>query len=154
MTFAQVAWVVDDLARAEASWAERGVAFSFRMEAVKAADIAATYRGQPADFEIDVLIGYQGDLQIELIRPISGTSIYTEFLDGGGTGVHHIAYAVDDAAGAADFLAARGAPVVQTVEIPMMKAIYCDTSDSIGVMTEVVELTDDARAFFDALRSG
>ena len=39
-----------------------------------------TYRGAPADFVANISLSYAGDMQLELIEPVSGDSIYSEFL--------------------------------------------------------------------------
>ena len=40
-----------------------------------------TYRGRPADFVADIALSYAGEIQLELIAPVKGESVYTEFLD-------------------------------------------------------------------------
>ena len=35
------------------------------------------YRGAPADFVADISLSYAGDMQLELIEPVRGDSIYT-----------------------------------------------------------------------------
>lgn len=49
-----------------------------------------SYRGEPADFVADIALSYAGDMQLELIAPVSGRSIYSEFLRDSGPGLHHI----------------------------------------------------------------
>ncbi len=49
-----------------------------------------TYRGRPADFVAHISFSYAGDTQLELIAPVTGESVYTEFLDRAGPGLHHI----------------------------------------------------------------
>ena len=51
------------------------------------------FRGTPSTTALSIALGYAGDMQIELIEPdLSIPSIYTEFLNAGGTGVHHVCY--------------------------------------------------------------
>ena len=45
---------------------------------------------RPADFVADISLSYAGDTQLELIAPVNGESIYTDFLDRAGPGLHHI----------------------------------------------------------------
>ena len=51
-----------------------------------------TYRGQPAAFTMKVCFAHHGALIWELIEPVSGPTIFAEFLDRHGEGIHHVAY--------------------------------------------------------------
>ena len=51
-----------------------------------------TYRGQPSAFTMRVCFAQVGNVVWELIEPISGPSIFAEFLDRHGEGLHHVAY--------------------------------------------------------------
>ena len=48
-------------------------------------------RGEPVEFRMIGAETHVGDLGFELIQPVSGPSIYQEFLDTHGEGVQHIA---------------------------------------------------------------
>lgn len=111
--FYQVGYVVRDLGAAE-EWFKRimGVRQFMRMENVVMAP-PCRYRGRPADLAIDLSIGYVRDTQIELIQPIRGTSIYSEFLEAKGPGLHHIMFAVPDFGAAVSQLRAAGMESIQ-----------------------------------------
>jgi methylmalonyl-CoA/ethylmalonyl-CoA epimerase len=51
-----------------------------------------TYRGKPADFTLKVCFAQAGNVVYELIQPIEGPTIFEEFLQKHGEGIHHIAY--------------------------------------------------------------
>ncbi len=55
-----------------------------------------TYRGSPSPFTLKVCFASSGGLAWELMEPISGPSIFAEFLDLHGEGVHHMAYDCHD----------------------------------------------------------
>ena len=55
-----------------------------------------TYRGSPSPFTLKVCFARSGGLAWELMEPISGPSIFAEFLNLHGEGVHHIAYDCHD----------------------------------------------------------
>ena len=55
-----------------------------------------TYRGKPGNYKMRVALAKIGPLQIELIQPLEGESIYAEFIREHGYGIHHIAVTVDD----------------------------------------------------------
>ena len=87
----QIAWVTRDLdATEEALTTLLGAKKWIRMPGVHFGPDTCTYRGRPADFVADISLSYAGDTQLELIAPVSGESIYTEFLDAAGPGLHHI----------------------------------------------------------------
>jgi methylmalonyl-CoA/ethylmalonyl-CoA epimerase len=46
--------------------------------------------------KIKEAIGDMGTVRLQLIQPVEGKSIYQEFLDNKGEGVHHYAFLVDD----------------------------------------------------------
>ncbi len=56
----------------------------------------ALLRGKPVNTTIRVAFVQSGDVQIELIQPLEGKNLYTEFLETRGEGIHHLAYQVDD----------------------------------------------------------
>lgn len=51
------------------------------------------FRGAPGDFESHGVVADFGPT-LEVIAPLSGTSVFTEFLDRCGPGLHHIGYFV------------------------------------------------------------
>lgn len=51
-----------------------------------------TYRGKPSPFTLKVCFAQLGDLVLELMEPISGPTIFAEFLERHGKGIYHIAY--------------------------------------------------------------
>ena len=54
------------------------------------------YRGKPIDHKFIIALVWNRTTQLELIQPLVGTNIYTEFLDRRGDGLHHIKEWVDD----------------------------------------------------------
>jgi catechol 2,3-dioxygenase-like lactoylglutathione lyase family enzyme len=114
----QIAWVVDDIAATEELLGTQcGVGAWTRIPDVRFEPQDCTLRGEPADFTVHVSLGYAAkgtaDLQLELIQPVSGESIYTEFLAVSPPGLHHICFEVDDIEAACESAAAAGHPVVQ-----------------------------------------
>lgn len=49
-----------------------------------------TYRGEPVEYGMRLAHGYAGEMDIELIEPLFGPTIYTDHLDNHGEGLHHI----------------------------------------------------------------
>lgn len=46
-----------------------------------------TYRRPPVDSTMRLALGFAGEVQIELIEPLRGVSIYTELLESRGAGL-------------------------------------------------------------------
>jgi hypothetical protein len=72
-----------------------------------------TYRGAPVDHRFRVALARIGPQQIELIQPLTGPSLYHEFIEQHGYGFHHIGLLVDDLDVALAQAQAAGFPVIQ-----------------------------------------
>jgi methylmalonyl-CoA/ethylmalonyl-CoA epimerase len=89
---AQVGWVVKDLDRVVEYWEKLGLRNIRRSGIVDASN--TIYRGRKSPLKLKMAFGNVGGVQIEWIQPVSGKSIYDEFLAKHGEGVHHLAYAM------------------------------------------------------------
>lgn len=155
--FCQIAWVVKDIAAAEKFFIETmGIEKFFRMENLSAKDTEGTYSGKPADWVFNLYIAYAGDVQIELIQPVSGASMFDQSLKMQDAAVQHIAYWVDDSEydAAAQHLEASGFPLIQSFKLPMLRVGYFDTRSVVGVVTEIVGATEEGHEFRRNLRAG
>ena len=96
----------------------------------------AILRGKPVDTTIKVAFVESGDIQIELIQPVEGKNLYTEFLETRGEGIHHLGYQVEDmAAMKAVFADKVGEPIFHR-DMGIMEFAYYDTSEVGGLMIE------------------
>jgi 4-hydroxyphenylpyruvate dioxygenase-like putative hemolysin len=112
------------------------------------------YRGRKVDCRVSVAIGYSGTVQIEVVEPISGEGAYTEFLESGGNGMHHIGLLVDDFDQALEAQISAGLPVIQTGIIGQEQAIrfaYIDTVPTLGVITEIIWLSDAMKKLYQRI---
>jgi methylmalonyl-CoA/ethylmalonyl-CoA epimerase len=152
----QIAFVVKDLAAAERFFTEKmGVPHFFRFNDVEVHE--AMYRGKPGDFHMHLSLGYAGNSQIELIQHLSGGSIYKEFLDRRGEGLHHLGFIVSDHDKVIADFAANGFPVIQSGRIgnnPGVKFAYFDTEAAIGAVMESIVLDDETRRLFEKIKGG
>lgn len=152
----QIAFVVKDITAAERFFTDKlGVPRFFRFNDVTVHE--ATYRGGPGDFHIHIALGYAGDSQIELIQHLSGRSIYKEFLDKRGEGLHHLGFIVPDHEKVIADFTANGFPVIQSGRIgnnPGVRFAYFDTEAAIGAIMESIVLDDDTRNLFDRIKRG
>ncbi len=95
----QIAWVTRDLdATEKALTTLLGAKKWVRVPDVHFAPDTCTFRGRPADFTAHISFSYAGDTQLELIAPVSGESVYSEFLDTAGPGLHHVCIEAPDSA--------------------------------------------------------
>jgi len=147
----QIAWVTQDLDATETTLtALLGAKKWVRMPGVHFGPESCTYRGAPADFVADISLSYAGDIQLELIAPVSGESIYTEFLDRCGPGLHHICIEADDVQAALD---ARNAEVVQRGVMPGGMEFAYVSAEAAGVpYIEIAHISPEIRAFFDYIK--
>lgn len=147
----QIAWVTRDLDATETALTTLlGAKKWVRMPGVHFGPDTCTYRGRPADFVADISLSYAGDTQLELIAPVSGESIYTEFLDRGGPGLHHICIEADDMERA---LAELDAEVVQRGVMPGGMEFAYVSAEGAGVpYIEIAHIPFEIRAFFDYVK--
>jgi methylmalonyl-CoA/ethylmalonyl-CoA epimerase len=156
--FGQVAWVVPDIEKSAKFFQETmGVPRFLKMENLRSRDLEGTYKGHPADFEFHLYLAMSGGTMLELIQPVSGKSIYTDFLaQQKNGGIQHIAYAVQVAAfdDAVAQLKNQGVKIIQRLVLPVAKVAYFDTYAEIGVATEIIGLTAAGNQLLDQLNTG
>lgn len=99
-------------------------------------------RGKPTSAKIKVAFTDSGPLQIELIQPVEGKSIYTEFLDSKGEGLHHLAFQVDDLDALLADLAKEGIKPIWQQRLPQfgIAFAYLNTDRIGGVIFELIEV--------------
>jgi methylmalonyl-CoA/ethylmalonyl-CoA epimerase len=103
----------------------------------------ATYRGRAAAFSMRLAI-IGSEPQIELIQPVEGPSIYTEWVAERGYGLHHIGFYVESIADAVGHARRAGFEPIQSAEGYGVHGdggfAYFDTSPQLGVITELIEV--------------
>jgi catechol 2,3-dioxygenase-like lactoylglutathione lyase family enzyme len=151
----QICWVVEDIDASEAWFTETlGVPRWMRIPNVHFGPDTCTLRGAPADFVIDVSMGYAGAQQLELIRPVSGESLYAEHLARSGPGLHHVAWVPDDFdATVADALA-RGIVITQQGSFGdgAIAYAYLDGSAAGAPHIELMRQPPELLAAYEALK--
>ncbi len=149
----QLAYVPADFDAALKFWIETvGAGPFFALDHVKLDDVK--YHGAPVEIDFSMVIGYWGDLQIELIRQHNDVpSIYKAWRDGGHEGLHHVCILVDDMAHARAVCADAGASVAQEGLVPNGgEVIYVDTGGGPGTMVEILKPGPGSREFFAMMR--
>jgi catechol 2,3-dioxygenase-like lactoylglutathione lyase family enzyme len=153
----QIAWVTRDLDAAETALTGlMGAKKWVRMPDVHFAPDSCTHRGEPADFVAHISLSYAGDTQLELIAPVSGPSVYTEFLDACGPGLHHVCVEAPDEHTFHDMLReadANGTPVVSQGVMPGGMRFAYVSAPAAGVpYLEIAHVSPEIRAFFDYVK--
>jgi len=149
----QLAYVPADFDATLKFWIETvGAGPFFALDHVKLDDVK--YRGAPVEVDFSMVIGYWGDLQIELIRQHNDVpSIYKAWRDEGREGLHHVCILVDDMAHARAVCADAGASVAQEGKVPNGgEVIYVDTGGGPGTMVEILKPGPGSREFFAMMR--
>ena len=72
------------------------------------------YHGKPAWAKEKIALAQVGAVQLELVQPVDGDSIYQDFLTEHGEGLHHLQFLVDDVDETAEILAKEGFPSLQS----------------------------------------
>jgi len=73
-----------------------------------------TYHGKPSWGRERLAHAYIGDLELELVQPIEGDSVYQDWLDEHGEGIHHLKFLCDDIDEVSRLLSEQGFPSIQS----------------------------------------
>jgi catechol 2,3-dioxygenase-like lactoylglutathione lyase family enzyme len=158
-SFDQVAFVVDDLTRAQRTF---GTLFGVDRWSVwrDQADrqVNKTYRGEPEDFGFSCGYSYAGDTLVELCHHDRGRTVYADWLTTHGEGLHHIGFRVADASEFAEAqrrFEAEGIPLAMGGEsLPGNRYAYFDTVDRLGCYTEIYYVSPEVLDVFARMKQG
>ena len=107
-----------------------------------------SYRGEPSRFVVRIGLNSTTP-QIELLQPVEGPSVYDDWLERRGEGLHHLAAFVEDADGAIASLATAGYGVLQEGRGFGVEGdgafVYFDTEHDFGYLLEVVQVPQTRR---------
>jgi len=153
----QIAWVTADLDATETTLTGLlGAKKWVRIPDVHFAPDSCTYRGKPADFVASISLSYLGDMQLELISPVRGENIYSDFLRDHGPGLHHICIEAEtpERFDAAILEASHhDAEVVQQGVMPGGIHFAYVSAPQAGVpFVEIAYLSPQIRAFYDYIK--
>ncbi len=141
---AQVAIIVKDLDKAmEHYWKQFGIGpwhvYTYGKPLVK----HMTYHGEPTEYKMRIGLSYFGPMRVELIEPLEGETVYADFVEEHGYGVHHFGLLVDDMEGA--LAEAEAAGLTMTMDGAGFGLdgdghyAYLDTEEALGVTLELIE---------------
>ena len=152
----QICWVTDDLEATERLLTEQfGTGAWTRIPAVTFDAATTTLRGRPVEFTAHISLGYAGDLQLELIQPVSGPTIHAEFLEQRGPGLHHVCFEVKDVDAACASAEQAGLPVLMRGSMMdgEIEFAYLDGSSAGAPYVELARIGPQMAAFFEAIRA-
>jgi hypothetical protein len=132
--FFQQAFVVADLDAAQRACVE--VLGCSPFVSLPPASLPYWYRGREIESALALGFARSGNVQIELLQPVSGDGVHSDFLETHGPGAHHLGFMVDHVD---DELAATDFELVQSGRFGSLRFAYLDTWDSLGVYVELVE---------------
>jgi 4-hydroxyphenylpyruvate dioxygenase-like putative hemolysin len=102
-------------------------------------------RGKPVEASMVAAIAQSGNIQLELIQPLEGPSIWKEFLEQRGEGIHHVQSLVQDPGAALVAFREMGVDVLMSGRIGDNIFYYMDTEPLLGVIYEFVGKTAPGR---------
>jgi len=118
-----VAYVVDDLDAAVRHWADVLGVGPWSVWTLEPSVLHETlYRGDSVDFSFRHALVWSGQVQIELVQPLAGPSIFADQLAASGAGLNHIGRLVDDHALESAQLREKG-------YIPVQSARFGESAD-------------------------
>jgi methylmalonyl-CoA/ethylmalonyl-CoA epimerase len=141
---AQVAILVKDLEKTvEHYWIMFGIGpwhfYTYAKPLVK----KMSYRGQPADYQMRIALSQLGPLRIELIEAKEGDSIYADFIQEHGYGVHHLGVLVEDMDNALKQTHSAGLNMIQDGSGFGLDGdghyAYLETEEFLGVTLELIQ---------------
>lgn len=148
----QMAYVPSDFDAALRYWTQViGAGPFFMLPEVELA--GGSYRGAPSSPKFTMALGYWGEMQIELIKPIStGPSIYSDEY-GVRDQLHHLCILVDDIRDVRAACAAHGADILFEGPVGDSGAvIYADTGGGAGMVLEFLQPMPGSRELFAMMR--
>ena len=120
-------------------------------------EYGGTHYGESSNAENLVAMVYSGGTFIELIQPISGKSIFKDYIDNNPVGgVHHIAYSIlianlDKVIRAFEN---KGFNVISSFDTPIAKIVFFDTQKEVGVFTEIMGITKEGEKAVQEMKTG
>ncbi len=103
-------------------------------------DPQSTYHGQPADYRLRLAFATAGKVQIEVIQPLEGQNIYSDFLRDHGPGLHHFRLTIPGFEKGVEVLANDGIQNIASgtgVHVGSKWAYFDTTHNLEGVIVEL-----------------
>jgi 4-hydroxyphenylpyruvate dioxygenase-like putative hemolysin len=93
--------------------------------------------GKPSVHTYLLAVTWRGEVQLELMQPLTGRSIYDECLETKGEGLHHMKLYYPDCRAALERFRAQGISIIQSGKIDADEFYYLDTEAALGYVIEI-----------------
>lgn len=146
----QIAYAVPDAVEHAHRWSRTfGAGPFFVRRHIELASV--TYRGEPAVFDHTSAYGQWGDVMVELVQDHgTGPSIVRERFAPDESGLHHLAYFVDDLDAATAAAAAHGFPLAMAAATATgLRFHFLDAVAELGHVLELYERDERLAGFYE-----
>ena len=144
---AQIGWVVPDIyVSMNFLSSALGIGGFPEPERARAQDLGMTYHGSVIASECLTTQTYNGGIFVELIQPVSGQSIFGDYLTKYPLGgIQHMAFRLPVAGfdRVTRNLREQGYAMISEVDHPIARMAFFDTYDILGVATEIMGITQE-----------
>ncbi|WPU96132.1 VOC family protein [Mucilaginibacter sabulilitoris] len=158
LELAQIGWVVPDIHVAVKFLSNAlSIAGFPEPEHFCAQDLNMTYYSKVVAGDCLTTQTYNGGTFIELIQPLSGQSIFHDYLAKcPAGGIQHIAFRlpVSDFNQVTNDLREQGYAVMSEVDHPIARMAFFDTYQTLGVATEIMGITPEGWAAIEQMQKG
>jgi len=97
-------------------------------------------RGRPLHYSMRLALTRAGPVEIELIEPLEGPSVYEEFLAKKGEGLHHLGALVDNVSATLAAFRKMGIDVLMSGKWgDVSEFYYMDTEPVLGIVYEIIK---------------
>jgi methylmalonyl-CoA/ethylmalonyl-CoA epimerase len=138
----QIAWVTRDLEKSMRAWIENlkigpWTVLTFTDKSLKYLKVDDKHVSEP--FKFLIAISWIGDMQLEIIQPVYGPTIYEAFIEKHGEGLHHIKEQIQDESTDAVLQEYRdkGIGVLQTGQFDIDVHYYLNTEPKLDFIYEL-----------------
>lgn len=97
------------------------------------------YRGKKVDSRWIMAFASLAPVELELVQPLSGPTIYNEFFQGGGEGLHHLGFDVKDIEARVERYQSMGIQIIQQGRTKTGGFAYLDTKKIAGTIFELIQ---------------
>ena len=156
LELAQIGWVVPDIHAAIKFLTNAlGIAGFATPEQVRAQDLNMSYYGKVVPGEWLTTQAYNGSAFIELVQPLSGLSMFHDYLikyPAGGT--QHLAFRlpVSNFEKVTSNLRDQGFATISEVDHPIARMAFFDTYQTLGVATEIMGITKEGEKAVEQMK--
>ncbi len=157
LEFAQIGWVVPDIS-ATVKFLEKSLGVMFPQPyRYSAEELNIKYYGKVVPSDGLTTQTYSGGSFIELIQPLSGQSVFHDYLaKNPAGGVQHLAFRlpVSGFDQVVNDLIDEGYRLIGEVDHPIARMKFFDTYNTMGVVTEIMGITPEGTKAIEKMKTG